>query len=67
MISCLGEKHTEKKYFGHNLLVNHLCYLSYILINYSVFSIGLIGFIWISHIFVTSLLLEISKYEKSKL
>ena len=36
---CLSEKHTEKRYFGDNLLANRLSYLSYILINYSVFSI----------------------------
>ena len=39
MTFCLSEKHTEKKYFGYNLLANGLSYLSYILINYSVFSI----------------------------
>ena len=63
---CLREKHTGKKYFGYNLLANRMSYLSYILINYFVFSMWLIGFIWISRIFVISLLLEISKHEKSK-
>ena len=48
---CLGEKYIKRKYFCHNLLVVRLSYLFYIRINYSMFSISLIGFIWISYLF----------------
>ena len=62
LIFGLSQIHTKRKHFCHTckLLANPLSCLCYIWINYLVFPIDFIGFIWIPHLICHLIILKMN-------